>query len=291
MGSSPVHAALLMNRKKIFYLFLALTLFFVPGTVRAFIPQTPHLLYMMIQKVQKPAGLVVCQTRTVFKLKRHSGSGTLGSRKAGGLTEKLFYQCPDRMRKETIANGVTGLCVADGREFIAVQDGRISGYEKSALDFYTDILLYREYDILEQQMARQGVDTEKVVFRRLDSRVCYVIGRDQKKDGLYPSLWIDKESLFPVRYVLVKKGWTMEYRYNDWQETGQAWYPMETDIYMDGQRAAQIRVSRVEFKSDFSPGFFDISHIMAQYPETEQSFADTIRELDRRLEDFKKIYE
>lgn len=265
-------------------------------------PRTPHLLYMVIQKIKQPAGLVVLQTRKIIKTseipdqQNVESEPSIPSPEPGPATlsvdEKLIYSPPDRMREEILGPDFTGFTVESEAGFIKVFNGRTVAVEKSPFDFYTDILLFRDYEILEQKMVTQGVDTEKVAFRRYGERICYVVGQPGEKGMPFSSLWVEKDTFFPVRYILVKGGWAMEFRYGNWQQVSQTWYPMETDIFMDGRLVAEIRVSRVDLASGLSSALFDLQGIEKAYPGKENVSPDhKIQDLDRQLEEFKQLYE
>ncbi|MBA3009951.1 MAG: hypothetical protein KKF12_19760 [Proteobacteria bacterium] len=68
------------------------------GNGEAFVPQTPHLLHQVIQKINRPEGMVVHQTRNVM-----DASVQEGAPKTIGLDEKLVYAFPDKFRSEIVS--------------------------------------------------------------------------------------------------------------------------------------------------------------------------------------------
>lgn len=288
--------------KHITCLVLVLCLLLPVKKTQAFVPRTPHLLHMVIQKIRQPAGLVVVQTRKIMGPSRIPDSRETAIEastpygEAGfeplSLDEKLIYSPPDRMRAEVLTEGASRFTVESEAGFVKVSGGRTIAVEKSLLDSYTDVLLYRDYEILEQKMAAQGIDTQKVAFRRYGDRICYVVGRPREKTQAFPSLWVEKDGFFPVRYILTRQGRTVEFRYENWQKVSQTWYPMETDILLEGNLAEQIRVSRVDLASELSSSLFDVQGVEKQYPGIGTKGQDkNLYELDRQLEEFQKIYE
>ncbi|WP_022664149.1 hypothetical protein [Desulfospira joergensenii] len=291
-----------------FILISAFCLFLPLEKTEAFVPRAPHLFYMVIQKIKQPAGLITLQTRKIIRAPQGSdpqmdepeASVLPGSKIPGPgtpvpgsitLNEKLIYAPPDRLRVEVSSPDSIGFYVESDAGFIKVLNDKTIALEKSPLDFYTDVLLYRDYESLELKLAAEGIDTERVAFRRYGDRICYVVGRPLEKGKPFPGLWIEKESFFPVRYILIKKGWALEFRYENWQQVSRTWYPMETDIFMDGQKIAEIRVSHVELASGFSPDLFEVEGLKNTYPGADTRSPDKIRDLDRQLEEFKKLYE
>lgn len=66
-----------MSKQKILLFSVALFCILLAGKGEAFVPQTPHLLHLMIQKIKQPAGMVVHQTRNVMDVSgRDAGSET-----------------------------------------------------------------------------------------------------------------------------------------------------------------------------------------------------------------------
>jgi hypothetical protein len=62
-----------MSKQKILF-FSALFCLLLAGKGEAFVPQTPHLLHLMIQKIKQPAGMVVHQIRNVIVSGRETGT-------------------------------------------------------------------------------------------------------------------------------------------------------------------------------------------------------------------------
>ncbi|MFH2092355.1 MAG: hypothetical protein ABIJ31_08325 [Pseudomonadota bacterium] len=276
---------------KIRFLFSFFVLFCIlqPCTGRAFVPQTPHLLHLVVQKIKQPVGLYVFQTKTIVDCDAIQEEGV-------SLQEALLYQYPNQLRSEVKSNPAATLSVESGFKFIKVINGETVSKEKSFIDLYTDILLYRDHESLIGQLALEGIDVTKVTFQRYDNTICYVIGQPRGKGQPFAGLWIEKETFLPVRYVVEKKDWMVECLYSNWQLVSRTWYPMQITIFLDSQLFATINVNHIDLKSDFSPGIFDISRIERLYPEKlEPGFLDENSkekdELNKRIEEFKKLYE
>lgn len=229
--------------------------------------------------------------------------------KAARLSETLKYQFPDRLRSDISWGNRAGFSVMSGQGFVRVIDGRISSLEMAPVDHYTDILLFRDPDALAAQLVKAGINTAKASFRRFDGRICYVIGGqspDREKGqaargikNLFPSLWIEKDTRFPLRYVLKKKGWLVEIQYRNWQQhAGRAWYPMETDILMDGKPAAKIRVRQFEITGKADSRIFEVDEVIRKTPKAfvpddqpAHQSQESMDELERRIEAFENLYQ
>ncbi len=277
-------------------LILVICLFLPLDKGQAFAPGADHLLYMVIQKIRQPAGMVAFQSRSILSPLRKPATAPGDEaeppvQQALVLDEKLTYSSGFRLRSEFSFPGVSGFQVESESGFVRVENGRSVALEKSFLDYYTDVLLFRDYEELERKMAMDGVDTSRVAFRRYRGKVCFVIGSPSEPGRPFPGLWVERQSLFPVRYVLVKKGWVLEFSYENWQQVSRTWYPMKTDIHMDGQLMAQVRVNRVALEPNVPLGLFQVQRIRDQYPTSSPGEPDKLHDLDRQLEEFKKIYE
>lgn len=265
-------------------------LFFIlaSGVSEAFVPQTPYLLHLVMEKIKKPVGMEVFQTKKIVN-KQDMETGFID------IEEKLIYLYPDRFRSDVISEAMTSFCVESDFRFIKVMDGVTISHEKSLTDQYSDILLYRDPESLLNQLALAGVDTQKVSFQRYDKTICYVIGRPLEKGKPFAGLWIEKETLFPIRYLVEKNGRPVEFLYKNWKKVSKSWYPGQVYIFLDNQLFCVIDVKRIELKSDFLQSLFDIEHIEQLYPKKiGNSFNENskqVEELDKRMEEFKKLYE
>jgi len=284
--------------KKISIFFVAGFFILLSGMGEAFVPQTPHLLHLMIKKIKQPYGLEIHQTRNVMDvLVKIVEPGTQIEKKTVDLDEKLVYVFPDKFRSEIVSEGVSRFYMESASQFVKVVDGKLVALKKSPVDFYTDPLLYRDYESLVRQLGLAGVNTDRVSFRRFDNKICYLIGKPPLNQTESSGLWIEKTSLFPIRYVIIKNGWTVAFHYDNWQEVSKTWYPMLTTIYVDGQLFAKIDVRQIELVSQVSQALFDVTGIHSRYPvpdslrEGEPGSSGKIDELDQQIEIFKKLYE
>ncbi|SDU17877.1 hypothetical protein [Desulfobacula phenolica] len=275
-------------KKRFFVGFFVLFLILLSGVGEAFVPQTPHLLNLVVKKIKQPVGIEVYQNKKILNYKDTQKG-------VQQLKERLIYRYPNRFRSEIISDAMTSFSVESDFECIKVMNGVIISNDKPLLDMYTDILLYRNHETLLKQLVLAGIDIDKVSFQRFNDTVCYVIGRPLTKGEPFAGLWIEKESFLPVQYVVEKNGWLVEFFYSNWQQVSKTWYPKQVYIFLDNQLFATIEVNEIDLKSNFSLSLFDIDHIKRLYPKNEPDSLDEnsrqVDDLDRRIENFKKLYE
>ncbi len=260
----------------------------LPGVCSAFVPEASHLLYLVIEKIRQPVGIEAFQTKMILNYEDTQEGYT-------ELEEKLYFRYPNQFRSEVISDAMTSFNVESDFEYIKVMDGVTIAKEKSPVDLYTDILLYRDHEGLLNQLIMTGIDTGKVSFQRYNDMVCYVIGRPFEKGKPYAGLWIEKNTFFPRIYVVEKNGWIVEFFYNNWQRVSKTWYPMQISIFIDNQLFAMVNVKTFDLSSQISPSLFDIGHIEQMYPRNDSDSLNEndkhVDELDKRIEEFKKLYE
>ena len=268
--------------------FFVLFSIFMPGNGEAFVPQAPHLLHLVIEKIKQPVGIETFQTKKILNYQDPD-------KEVIELKERLIYKNPGRVRSEILSDHSISFSVESDLGFVKVVNGVIVTHEKPLADLYTDILFYRDYQSLLNQISLAGVDTGKVTFQRYKDTVCYVIGRSLGKGKPFTSLWIEKDTVFPVKYVVRKNGLLIEFFYHNWKRISRTWYPMQVRIFLDNQLFATVDVQRVDLKSGFPASLFDIEYIQRLYPVNDPDSLDEnskqIDELDKGMENFKKLYE
>ncbi len=299
-------------KKNLFFAVVILSFLLMAVTGEAFVPQTPHLLHLVIEKIRQPVGFEILQIQKIFNYQdiepdliksptevsnQVLTQGSISDSNQGSMeiAEKLFFLHPNRFRIEKVLPDRTSFSVTSGLDFLRVVDGVTMSRDKSLVDLYTDVILYRDHESLEHQLVLAGIDTTAVSFQRYNDRICYVIGRPGEKNAPFPGLWIEKSDFLPLKYVVEKNGRWVEFFYTHWQKISKTWYPMQVSIFLDNQLFAMVDVNHMELESGFSLSLFDIEEIRRLYPEPKSDPFDEntrqVEELDRRLEDFKKLYE
>lgn len=247
-------------KKRLFLPFFLLFSFLLSGTSAAFVPEAPHLLHLVMQKIKQPVGIEVFQTKKFFNYENSEDIYVESE-------EKLIYLFPNKLRSQILSETTTNFYVESEFEFIKISDGAVSSCDKPLVEQYTDILIYRNYETFLIQLALSGIDTSKVSFQRYDDKICYVIGRSQEKGKNFPGLWIEKETFLPVKYVIEKDSQRVEILYYNWQKVSRTMYPMQIHIFFNDKFFAMIDVKTFDLRSDFSPALFSIEYIESLYPQ------------------------
>ncbi len=251
-----------MNKKN--PILLLVILFTLGGVtlVEAFVPQTPHLLHLMVRKIRRPQALECIQTRTELS----------GEEETGVFSETLKYRFPDQFRSDLRLPDSQDILlhqIQSGRGFVKILTRNPEPRAKALADHAFDVLLLRDPIKLARAIKQAGVDIDTRAFHRFGDRVCYVIGdpaQAMEDPQVFPSIWIEKETLFPLRYLLRQEGRTVEFRYRDWQQISKSWYPMETHILVNEETVTRIRVDDIQLKAGFPEGTFDIPEFQNLYP-------------------------
>lgn len=273
---------------KIKFLFIFLFAVLIPGLCGAFVPETPHLLYMVMEKIKRPVGIEVYQTKKIINYNSIETESV-------ELDEKLSYAFPNQFRSQMLSPDFSGFTVESNFEFIKVMDGKTVSRKKSNIDRYADVLLYRDYRELMYMLDRDGVDTTDVSFQRYKDTICYVIGRPPEIGKNHAGLWIEKDTFFPLKYVIHNNDLIVAFYYDEWQQVSKTWYPMRIRIFMDDQMFAVIQAKQVNLKKIELNTRFDIRYLAKLYPENitqpSDEEKDPVDELDQQIENFKKLYE
>jgi hypothetical protein len=105
-----------------------------------------------------------------------------------------------------------------------------------------------------------------------------------EKGRPFASLWIEKDTYLPKKYVIKKNGWLVEFFYDKWQKVSKTWYPMQVSIFLDNQLFAMVDVKSFDLESGFSPELFDIEKIERLFPKNDPNSVDEntrqVEELD-----------
>ena len=266
-------------KKKLLLPFFLLFSFLFSGTSTAFVPQAPHLLYLVMQKIKQPVGIEAFQSKKFFNYENSEDIYV-------ELEEKLIYLYPNQMRSQILSEVTTNFYVESDFEYVKISDGAVSSYDKPLVEQYTDILIYRDHETLFTQLALSGIDTSKVSFQRYDDKICYVIGNSQENGKNFPGLWIEKETFLPVKYVVEKNSQKVEILYDNWQKVSRTMYPMQIYIFLNDKFFAMIDVKTFDLRSNFSPALFNIDHIESLYPKKKP-----VNELNNHVKEQQKLYE
>jgi hypothetical protein len=256
-------------KKQFFLRLLILICFLVPSTGLASILGAPHLLHLVRNKIKRPAGIEAQQSRKVLNYQNFE-------KPYFEFQEKLIYSYPGHLRINTLSQPLANFSVESDSKFIKISDGVITSLHKSLTDLYSDILLYRDNEHCLSQLDLWGIDTTKITFQRYDDKICYVIGKPQKKDYDFPGLWIEKETFLPIKYVVKKDNQKIKFLYKNWQKVSRTFYPMQIHIFLNDRLYAFIKVESFIIKSTFLPHLFDIDGFLNSYPINDTAHENAI---------------
>ncbi|MFO7752105.1 MAG: hypothetical protein R6V41_03175 [Desulfobacteraceae bacterium] len=235
-------------------------LIFTAPPAEAFVPIPSHLAQLVVEKIKRPTGLEAIQTIRVYSDASEDAGGSESK-------ERLMYLFPDRLRCETVSSDSGGsrtVAVVSDDRFVKTVDGKLESTTRSVTDYYTDILLFRDRKLLEKRLADAGVDVSSSSIQRLEKRICFVAGKPPRKDAPTSSFWVDKDSLFPVRYTVKQENRFVDIRYKDWRKVSRTWYPMRIETFLDRELFSVIDVASFSLEAVFEQSLFDIDRMLQQ---------------------------
>ncbi len=280
-----------MHQKLIKVIALTFTIFaFLYSSSAAYILKGSHILHLMTKKIGNTESLAISQILTLY--------GNEFQNNEINIKEKLRYKFPEHFRSDTKNDQTLRTQVISGTQVLTIIDEKISSSSETGIDHYKDILFYRNRILLENRLKMHGVDLSISNLGRFNGKIAYIIGA-KYEDSLKPQLWIDKETLRPIRFLIKNPSdlkTLLEFRYFIWQKNGKIWYPMQTNIYRENHLLRTIRVSSVDVNPQFAEELFDITHLQSVYPQLapdidEPKKTDELKDVQQSIEDLKKIFE
>ena len=281
------------------YLKKSLVIFFIVSAViylyapaNAYVLPGPYILELMTQNLGKAKSLLVSQTLVIH-------DDTL--QKSGvELNETLRYVYPETFRSDTLSEQVHRIHVLSKGKALTVIDGKVADESDNRYDRYKNILLFKPAKMLQDELSLLGVDVTVSSLGRFQGKPAYVLGA-QYPDETTAQLWLDKDTFRPFRWIMTSKDAksrenSLEIRYIQWQKVQNTWYPMRIEFFMAGILVREIHVKQININSSFSKTLFDIKHLKSLYPqgptaEQEKENKKDLNEVQKTIEDFKKLYE
>jgi len=258
----------------------------------AYVLPGPYILELMTQNLGKAKSLLVSQTLVL-----HDDTP---QKSAVELSETLRYVFPEMFRSDTLSENVHRIHVLSKSKAVTVIDGKVADESDNRYDRYKDILLFKPRKMLKDKLSLLGVDVTVSSLGRFQGKPAYVLGA-RYPDETTPQIWLDKHTFRPFRWIMTSKPEQsrenrLEVRYLEWQKVQKTWYPMRIEFFMAGVRVREIHVQNISVNSSFSKELFDIKHLKSLYPqgtpnEQEQENKDDLNEVQKTIEDFKKLYE
>lgn len=258
--------------------------------VWAYVPPASQLLQLMRQALgQTPAATV--RQRVSFL----DSQGRFGAK---GIPEILKYDFPDRFRSDIQSESAQRVhVVSKGRTLTAV-NRQIVAEAENRYEFYKDIFLYNSTSLIAQRLASLGVDVSLSSLGRFDGRLVFVVGA-KYPDETRSQIWLDKETLRPVRWVImpsagVRTAGTLDIRYAQWRQTGELWYPWQVRFYLDKEPVRRIQVEHVDVSGEFPAAIFDIDQLKSSFAPTAATQVKpppAVGEVQAAIENFRRLYE
>lgn len=281
------------NLKKILIILLICMMAgYISGTAEAYVLQGTHLLELMMLKSRRAKRMLVSQKLVIFDSNLQTGPVE--------LDETLRYLFPESFRSDILSENIKRIHITSKGSAVTVIDGRILSQPETGFDLYKDIILYHSRVRLNERLTLLGVDVTVTSLGRFEDKIFYVMGA-QYPDKSHSQIWIDRESFRPLRWLIVTETADgskdiLEVRYMNWGKVSGTWYPMRTEFYEGERLVREIRVEHIKAEPSFSPNLFDVQRVRSLYQPVaaaapEQKVQSEIIELNKTIEDFKKLFE
>ncbi len=258
----------------------------------AYILRGPHLLELMTQQFGS------AQTLMVFQNVRFYEPET--AKMLAEAEETLRYQFPYDFRSDSRSQNATRIHLVSGGSSLTVVDQKIVANQETSFDLYKDILLYRTRKLLKKRFTSLGIDTSLTCLGRFNGRIAIVLGSEKPNERV-SQVWVDKETLQPMRWLLVSDSGVMsptdlEIRYAEWRQVNKIWYPMLIGIYKGGALERDIQVKALRVNSSFPKRLFDTQLMEVQYHQPveespDQSVDSELSEIEKTINEFRKRIE
>jgi outer membrane lipoprotein-sorting protein len=281
------------------YLKKSFVIFFIVAIViclyapaNAYVLPGPYILELMTRNLGKAKSLLVSQILVI-----HDDTP---QKSRVELSETLRYVFPEMFRSDTLSEQVHRIHVLSKDKAVTVIDGKVADESDNRYDRYKNILLFKPGKMLQDKLSLLGVNVTVSSLGRFQGKPAYVLGA-QYPDETTAQIWLDKDTYRPFRWIMTSKDGksrenSLEVRYVQWQKVQNTWYPMRIEFFMAGILVREIHVQNIKANPSFSKKLFDIKHLKSLYPqgppaEQEQKNKKDLNEVQKTIEDFKKLYE
>jgi outer membrane lipoprotein-sorting protein len=258
----------------------------------AYVLPGPYILELMTRNLGKAKSLLVSQILVI-----HDDTP---QKSRVELSETLRYVFPEMFRSDTLSEQVHRIHVLSKDKAVTVIDGKVADESDNRYDRYKNILLFKPGKMLQDKLSLLGVNVTVSSLGRFQGKPAYVLGA-QYPDETTAQIWLDKDTYRPFRWIMTSKDGksrenSLEVRYVQWQKVQNTWYPMRIEFFMAGILVREIHVQNIKANPSFSKKLFDIKHLKSLYPqgppaEQEQKNKKDLNEVQKTIEDFKKLYE
>jgi len=162
------------------------------------------------------------------------------------------------LRRETDQEGGQTVEIRAEGKNLTRAPGQPEKSQKAGVDALADMVAFAPpadgaiaADRLIAAFKGLGVNTEVVSYARFDARVAYLIGSKPWETDK-PQVWIEKDSLLPMRVVTFQKGsdgamTKVDLRYLGWgSPVGGLWYPQAIEVWRNDKLVRRSVTQNVE---------------------------------------------
>ena len=311
---------MMMNRLRIF-MGVAWVVLASANLSYGYVIDGPEILQLVAQRIGWANTLLVKQHLTTYILEQQMRREL--------AEETVHYVFPNAFRIDLTSDDTRSFFLASNGRNLAVVNDQIDPSAESELDLYHFLLLHHHSSGLINFLEAFGIDTSVRSLGKFQRKVAYVIGA-QYPDEDQSQLWIDKDTLLPMRWLLValtqskpadskaadkapdldQSGETpdsdqtapvpglerLEFRLSLWQKFDRLYYPMRLDIFQNGVLTREIRVADVHVNPQFEKAIMDIDQQKARYPKSQKNWVnpeekENVDDIQKTIDDFKKKFE
>lgn len=266
----------------------------IPSASHAYVLKGPHILDIMTKRLGKAKSLLVTQKLMLLDHDQPSLKTTVQ------VKETLRCIFPVTYRSDIASEDFQKIHVLAGDKSLTVIDEKIvEGYE-NRYDRYKDLLLFRSRRWLQNKLPLLGINVAISSIGRFQGKLAYVIGA-QYPDETVSQIWVNKETFRPFRWIIMDRANDnakdrLEVRYLEWREVDGVWYPMHIEFYRNHTLFRQVIVQNIQVNPTLPQKLFDIDYLKTIYPPMAvltpgQAETDELSDVQKTIEDFKKIYE
>ncbi len=266
----------------------------VPSAPHAYVLKGPHILDIMTKRLGRAKSLLVIQKLMMPDHDDPSVKTTVQVR------ETLRCLFPTTYRSDIVSDDFKRIRVlSEGRALTVIDEKVVEGYE-DRYDRYQDLLLFRSRLLLQNKLPLAGVDITISSVGRFQDKLAYVIGAQYPNETV-PQIWVNKEAFRPFRWIIEDKADDgakdrLEVRYLEWREVDGIWYPMRIELFRNHTLFRQILVQDIQVNPTLPQKLFDIDYLKTIYPSMAaltpgQDETDELQDVQKTIEEFKKIYE
>ncbi len=271
-----------------------LLLFCAVSATRGYVLPGPFLVDKLSRSMGTARTLLVNQRQVLFGLSE-DGQGQ-------EIPETLRYRFPLSLRSDVTTAVAQRVFIQQGSRRVTILDGRVVDDADNQLDLYRELLLGRSRTLFRNRLLAAGVDISVSSLGHDGPVVVFVLGASFP-DTTLPQLWIDKERFLPLRWILYPPAAAssgvqqIEFRFQKWQQLAEGlWYPMRVECYQNQILVRQITVIDTRVNEHFEEALFSMEHFQPPAPRPLEKPAarnpsPEIEEVQKTIEDFKKIYQ